>query len=212
MSAEPQAHPQSAEWARIIYSGIETGSLGPHTIDSGAVYISTHDSRMIANSTINVEKFEVNNYGGDARGGHSERQQIVKWLVDTDDNIKQQTSIFSKAWQSREGEPESGSWLLANQEFQAWLAGNIQALWLHGGGMSISNLIQYLLTANCYSGMRQDSALDFGCQEFADRLRERARPPSVLLSLFLPICSWSGIFVHAKNDPGADNVVLIDDP
>jgi hypothetical protein len=135
MSTHPQPRPDSEDFSKLINAGLQHGGTLQGRPVLAAYYTASGDARQIINNgTIEVGKLENHYYGTDAGNNGSERSQIAKWLIGNDDNVRQQIAIFSKAWASRE--PESGSWLLKNDIFKEWLAGNSRTIWLHGGGKS----------------------------------------------------------------------------
>jgi hypothetical protein len=54
--------------------------------------------------------------------------------VEDSKDIQQQMKTMKTASQNREA--GSGKWLLRNDVFKQWLAGDIRTIWLHGGGKS----------------------------------------------------------------------------
>ena len=134
MSAQPQSHSDSEKFSKLINAGLQPGSsVQGRPAATAHHYTASGDAQQIINNgAIEIGKLENHYYGTDTGDNDNECGQIVKWLFEKDHNFNQQTAIFKKAWASRE--PETGLWLLEDDEYKRWLAGQSRAIWLHGGG------------------------------------------------------------------------------
>lgn len=132
MAATSQIESGGEILANALDIGLRPGNLISGSYQTISNYTALGDARQIVNNgMITIERL-TNNYAGPGALPHSEDGALLKCLIGSEDNIRQQRAIIAEALHSRD--EHSGKWLWNVSAFKDWLGDQSRMIWIHGGG------------------------------------------------------------------------------
>jgi len=87
---------------------------------------------VVTNIYGSIEKPEAHYHSDDDNREQKEREKVLQWIAPAEDDVRFQALIHRNARDSQK--QGTGAWFLDGQSFMQWRSGEIQFVWLYGGG------------------------------------------------------------------------------